>query len=228
VTCLVPEPQSEEILSDIQVELQRLRLLEKDQSEEQLKELHQQSMDLKRKGNVAYTIDKKYEEASSLYSEALQLLPSSYTRERAVLLNNLCAVKGRLIPEEQTFSKPEDHPCMNDLNAAIELSPTYVSPYYKRAAIYRKCGDEHLDQALTDYKKVIELNELTDLNTQETEAIVVELERQIQDRNERMKAEMFSKLKDLGNVCLKPFGLSTNNFQLESNESGGYSIKFNP
>ena len=56
---------------------------------------------------------------------------------------------------------------------------------------------------------------------------VRELPAKIEERNEKMKAEMMDNLKKLGNMVLKPFGLSTENFKLEQNEGGSYNIQFN-
>ncbi|KAM5386843.1 hypothetical protein ACJZ2D_000136 [Fusarium nematophilum] len=46
---------------------------------------------------------------------------------------------------------------------------------------------------------------------------------------EKEMGEMWGKLKDLGNGILKPFGLSTENFQMvQDDKTGGYSMNFKP
>lgn len=43
--------------------------------------------------------------------------------------------------------------------------------------------------------------------------------------DEEMKKEMLDQLKKLGNMCLKPFGLSTESFEMVPQPGGGYSIQ---
>lgn len=89
-------------------------------------------------------------------------------------------------------------------------------------------GWSNLEGALEDYKR---------LNTMESvlsAADKITVRKQIHTITPRAKAaqeketaEMWSKLKDLGNGLLKPFGLSTDNFKMVKDEkTGGYSMNF--
>lgn len=94
--------------------------------------------------------------------------------------------------------------------------------FFRRAALYEDA--DKLDDCLADYNKIIEL----DSSNVEAKANITRLQPIITERNEKMKEEMMGKLKDLGNMILKPFGLSTNNFQLQQDPTtGSYSVNFN-
>ena len=83
---------------------------------------------------------------------------------------------------------------------------------------------DKLDESLEDYKKLLELEP----GCQDAMSATIRLPPIINERNEKLKTEMVSKLKDLGNMILKPFGLSTNNFQMQQDPgTGSYSINFN-
>ncbi|XP_039341578.1 tetratricopeptide repeat protein 1 isoform X2 [Mauremys reevesii] len=104
---------------------------------------------------------------------------------------------------------------------AIELDPNYIRALLRRAELYEKT--EKLDEALEDYKTVLE----KDPSVHHAREACMRLPRQIEERNERLKTEMLGKLKDLGNLVLRPFGLSTENFQVKQDSStGSYSINF--
>lgn len=93
---------------------------------------------------------------------------------------------------------------------------------FRRAKLYE--DTEKLDESLEDYKKIQKL----DPSNQEAGQALIRLSEAINERNEKLKTEMLGKLKDLGNMILKPFGLSTNNFQMQQDPStGSYSINFN-
>uniref|UniRef100_A0A9L0TJN4 Tetratricopeptide repeat domain 1 n=1 Tax=Equus caballus TaxID=9796 RepID=A0A9L0TJN4_HORSE len=105
--------------------------------------------------------------------------------------------------------------------SAIKLNPSYIRAILRRAELYEKT--DKLDEALEDYKSILE----KDPSVHQAREACMRLPKQIEERNERLKEEMLGKLKDLGNLVLRPFGLSTENFQIKQDSStGSYSINF--
>ncbi|XP_022348757.1 tetratricopeptide repeat protein 1 isoform X2 [Enhydra lutris kenyoni] len=123
------------------------------------------------------------------------------------------------MPDEEKQDKKEM--AISDCNKAIQLNPGYIRAILRRAELYEKT--DKLDEALEDYKSILE----KDPSIHQAREACMRLPKQIEERNERLKAEMLGKLKDLGNLVLRPFGLSTENFQIKQDSStGSYSINF--
>ncbi|XP_005753294.2 tetratricopeptide repeat protein 1 isoform X2 [Pundamilia nyererei] len=182
-------------------------------SDTELKEesRRQQSISLKEAGNAHFKRG-DWAEAGRNYTDALSVCPVCFSRERAVLFSNRAAARLHLDLKEQAIS---------DCSRAIALDPDYLRALLRRAELYEQT--EKLDEALEDYQKVLE----RDPNNVAARQAAMRLPLQIQERNEKLKEEMLSKLKDLGNMVLRPFGLSTNNFQVNQDAaSGAYSINF--
>lgn len=92
---------------------------------------------------------------------------------------------------------------------------------FRRAALFEET--EKWNESLGDYQKALELEP----SNAEARGNVQRLTPIVAEYNEKLKTEMMGKLKDLGNMILKPFGLSTNNFQLQQDpNSGSYSVNF--
>ncbi|XP_063301423.1 tetratricopeptide repeat protein 1 [Pelobates fuscus] len=185
--------------------------LEKDVSKEEKEDRKKKSTLLKEEGNNLF---KKgdYIEAEALYTQALQTCPALYQKDRSILFSNRAAAR---------LKQDKNEDALKDCTKAIELNPDYIRALLRRAELYEKT--DKLDEALADYKSVMERDSSC---TQAREACM-RLPKQIEERNEKLKDEMLSKLKDLGNLVLRPFGLSTENFQVKQDDtSGSYSINF--
>ncbi|KAI1332400.1 hypothetical protein F5Y16DRAFT_177090 [Xylariaceae sp. FL0255] len=89
-------------------------------------------------------------------------------------------------------------------------------------------GWSNLSGAEEDYKT---LNGLKNLGPADRKIVAAQLRAlppRVKAAQEAEMAEMWGKLKDLGNGILKPFGLSTDNFNMVKDEkTGGYSMNFN-
>jgi len=167
---------------------------------------------VKAEGNKRYQ-KSEFKDAAILYTQALHLCPLAELHQRAILYSNRGACFVQMNENELAIS---------DSSKAVELNPKYLKPLLRRAKLYEATEDLY-DKALEDYQKVLQIEP----NNSVAKQALIFLPPLIQNRNERMKSEMIDKLKDLGNTILRPFGLSTDSFKLEPQESGGYSIKFN-
>lgn len=167
--------------------------------------------ELKAQGNELFK-QGDFNKSANVYTEALRICPLEYSAERSILFANRAAAKTKL-----NF-KPS---AIDDCTKAIEHNPKYLKALLRRATLYEEA--DKLDESMEDFKKILEL----DPANVEAKAAQVRLEPKIQERNERLKEEMMGKLKDLGNMILRPFGLSTQNFEMQQDPStGSYSINF--
>lgn len=88
-------------------------------------------------------------------------------------------------------------------------------------------GWQNLAGAEEDYKTLSKMPGLTAADARTVKTQLVVLAPKVKEAQEKEMAEMWGKLKTLGDGILKPFGLSTNNFQMVKDEkSGGYSMNF--
>ncbi|XP_062392734.1 tetratricopeptide repeat protein 1 [Sardina pilchardus] len=204
------EPELKEELAP-EFDDEHLKEIEKDLTEEEKEHRRKESVSLKEEGNSQF---KKGEhvEAEESYTSALHICPVSCSKERSILFSNRAAARSHQDKKEEAIK---------DCTKAIELNPDYVRAILRRAELYEKT--DKLDEALEDYKSVLE----KDPSLPVAREACMRLPQQIQERNEKLKEEMMSKLKDLGNMILRPFGLSTSNFQVNQDTgSGSYSVNF--
>ncbi|ODM20163.1 hypothetical protein SI65_05151 [Aspergillus cristatus] len=85
----------------------------------------------------------------------------------------------------------------------------------------------NLQGAEEDYKTLAAMDNLPPDDKRVVQKALRELPARINQAREKEMSEMMGKLKDLGNGILKPFGLSTDNFNfVQDPKTGGYSMNF--
>lgn len=205
------EYESAEEGEELNVDAQHLRDIEESLTEEEKEERRQAAQSLKEEGNEMFK-NGSYKTAIRTYSRALRTCPLKFKKERAIMYSNRAACKLRLEDKEEAI---------RDCTKALDLHPHYTKALLRRAELYE--ATDKLEDALKDFEKVLEL----DPSQHSARAACLRLPDQIKERNEKLKEEMMGKLKELGNMVLRPFGLSTNNFQLNQDpNTGGYSVNF--
>lgn len=181
-------------------------------SEEEKEENRTKADELKQQGNELFK-QGEHLRSVELYTNALRLCPLDSKEARAILYANRAAAKAKLDRKASA---------LEDCSKALEYNPNYLKAMLRRASLYEET--DKLDESLEDYRKVLEL----DPGNGEARAAQVRLPPKIAERNDRLKEEMMGKLKDLGNMILRPFGLSTQNFEMKQDpQTGSYSINFN-
>jgi tetratricopeptide (TPR) repeat protein len=89
-------------------------------------------------------------------------------------------------------------------------------------------GWSNLQGALEDYQLLSTFADLSGIDRKAVDKALKEIPPKLEVAKNKEMADMMGKLKNLGNGILKPFGLSTDNFQFVKDEkTGGYSMNFN-
>ncbi|KAL0013449.1 hypothetical protein SO802_000518 [Lithocarpus litseifolius] len=173
----------------------------------------EQANDAKLEGNKLFG-DGQFEEALSQYELALQVAPDmpSSSELRSICHANRAICYTKLGKYDETIKE-----CTKSLG----LNPTYMKSLVRRGEAHEKL--EHFEEAIADMKKILELDPSND----QARKTIRRLEPLAAEKREKMKEEMISKLKDMGNSLLGRFGMSVDNFKaVKDPNTGSYSVSF--
>eukprot|EP00941_MAST-03F_sp_MAST-3F-sp1_P001817 g1817.t1 len=168
--------------------------------------------DCKARGNQLYKA-MKWKEAIELYKEAIAFCPNGdlHQSNRAIYHGNCAACFLQLLEYQSV---------VDECSASLQANPRFVKAYMRRAKAYEQL--DKLEDALADLKSACEIDPRYPGALSEQQRVSIAVTK----KHEEMKTEVLGKLKDLGNMVLGKFGMSLDNFAMEEQPGGGYSIQF--
>ncbi|WVQ93679.1 hypothetical protein IAU59_000755 [Kwoniella sp. CBS 9459] len=121
----------------------------------------------------------------------------------------------------------EDTKAVEACTEALKIDPKYVKGLHRRATANERIGSlTALSSAKDDYTTLQTLLPASSPLHPTIRRSLSTLPERIKVAEKESMDEMMGKLKDLGNMFLGNFGLSTNNFKFEKGDGGGYNMQF--
>lgn len=195
-------------------DLQVINELSHESEEELIKKANEYKFD----GNELFR-QTFFDAAIISYQKALNISPPNAKHERAIYHANIaeCYIRKKLWNQ-----------AVDACTQALEEDPEYIKALHRRAKANEEIDTwRSLDDALLDYEKIQKYLPVTSPFLKSIRESISRVKPKLSEAQEREKAEMLKKLKNLGNNILGKFGLSTDNFKvIQDPKTGGYSISF--
>ncbi|WFD28648.1 hypothetical protein MNAN1_003661 [Malassezia nana] len=197
---------------------------------------------LKEEGNEAFSKG-QYAEAMNKYQDALMRLPPRIQDEQDRPANSVAEdehmrqteivdlrvkIHANMAVCHLKLEQYED--AVKASSEALAENPQHVKALHRRATAREHLGGwGPLTAAQKDYQRLDELakeGHVPASYRRDLDAALQRLPPLIEAAASKEKDEMVDKLKTVGNKVLGYFGLSTDNFQFQQQEGGGYSVNF--
>ncbi|KAM3135903.1 hypothetical protein pb186bvf_012032 [Paramecium bursaria] len=216
--------QNQEQEEEIEFQEKQIEKQIEDKVEEYQHEKSQEkALELKQQGGKHFQ-ENQYNDALDCYENALLYCPDDDKQMLCILNSNIGIC---LMRQEQ------NEEAINYFTKAIEYDPVFIKAYLNRAALYDKADkpDEALEGNFIQFQKnfyFLDYKEVDELQPNNIDIIrrKLELQKKVDELNEKRKTEVLTGLKDLGNTILGKFGLSLDNFKMQQSENGSYNIQF--
>jgi tetratricopeptide (TPR) repeat protein len=173
---------------------------------------------LKVRGNDLFKSN-KFDDALVEYQKALETCPESSKNIIAILYANMAACYIQLKDYEKTVQYCTD---------ALNLDASHEKARTRRSVANEQINTlTSLQAACDDLNVLIADRQAAAKDVKELTKRLSSLEPRLQSMQKKETDKVIGQLKDLGNGLLKNFGMSLDDFKLQDDGKGGYSVNIN-